>query len=881
MSAEPSFLSQTLQSITTTKMREQDKRRRAFKEHKAEVLEAAQASPDQRARLEVLLSGFKHLSSSNKGVWYVDSERKNAVRNVSRYLEQSQHDPSVSLTVLRGFEDNFRQKLDQESQRYDFADLYYRLLAEWTDARSEPIVNSEDPELDGPFEHVQRYNLQRLKDKFSSVVFTPLETDEVEIDAYMSSLFEDDHAADILQRLREGAAAFGRNFKERSAPFNSVVLKSCIQALLTNDLLNDAAKMTLSEFSQNDVVLDEIADVLNLRFSDIDNWSWEADEGMYYEPRRQGNGKYRIMMDQDILQALFLHYIAVSWCAEFKGVFRRLPFDSKFWKGFEKMSAEQVLRRYYFTGVKPSSTDGIEQAKANTFRTTFFLSSLPESLTDGSDPYGEDNYKDPNDDSKTGLGIRQMLLRQIATDVIIRRSLHGDVAVVQSDLQWYATGLPHTTLFAVLRFWGVPEDWIKFFRKFAEAPLRMSETPGENVRTRKRGIPITDAFEKLFGECVLFAMDVAVNRIANMTLIRFHDDLWLSGDPSQCASAWQTIESLVKVLGLDMNSKKTGSVYFSYKEKDAELAAKFPKGPVCMGMLKLTDEGQWTIDTPQVDKHRRQLQKQLGQCTSILSWVQTWNACMGKFFQTTFGKPANCFGQGHVDAILQTHARMQRELFDQHNGSVTEYLRELFSRRFAVKNIPDSFFFLPEEFGGLGLQNPFIPFFILKDQLMKDPLDRIREFEKAEKRMYKEDGELFFSLSDAKKRQRFKKADDGNTETSNIVTEKFFSFEEYTRCRETYSPLLRAAYVELMQKPSVQDVRLTDDIKPWFDELGYSHGMGWGSLTSENKWIMHLYAEELMKRFGALSIVDQNLLPSGVMKMLRKKKVTWQLILWD
>jgi hypothetical protein len=42
-----------------------------------------------------------------------------------------------------------------------------------------------------------------------------------------------------------------------------------------------------------------------------------------------------------------------------------------------------------------------------------------------------------------------------------------------------------------------------------------------------------------------------------------------------------------------------------------------------------------------------------------------------------------------------------------------------------------------------------------------------------------------------------------------------------------------------------------------------------------------LYAEELKNRFGALSIVDRNLLPSGVMKMLKRKKVTWQLILWD
>jgi len=84
-----------------------------------------------------------------------------------------------------------------------------------------------------------------------------------------------------------------------------------------------------------------------------------------------------------------------------------------------------------------------------------------------------------------------------------------------------------------------------------------------------------------------------------------------------------------------------------------------------------------------------------------------------------------------------------------------------------------------------------------------------------------------------------------------------------------------------MREPAKDDIQLSNDVKPWFEELGHSHKMGWTNLSSENKWIMHLYAEELKHRFGALSIVDRNLLPSGVMQMLKKKKVVWQLIIWD
>lgn len=168
------------------------------------------------------------------------------------------------------------------------------------------------------------------------MVCTPSETDEVEIDNCLNSLFEDEYAEVKLSHIRTKVARFAAQFKQRANPFDPEVLKQCIRALLTNDLLNNDAKATLSEFSTNDVVLLEIADVLNLRFFDLDK-----EEGMYYEPRKQANGKYRIMMDQDILQALFLHCIAVSWSEMLKQKFSKLANNDKFWRTENKPSKLQ------------------------------------------------------------------------------------------------------------------------------------------------------------------------------------------------------------------------------------------------------------------------------------------------------------------------------------------------------------------------------------------------------------------------------------------------------------------------------------------------------------------------------------------------------------
>jgi hypothetical protein len=887
MAAESKLLSQTLQSITNTKMREQDRRRKTFEASKSKILESITDVSDGRKRLDLLISGYEDLSPGNKGVYFVDRDRKNTTKNTTRYLDQSYYDPSISAAMMKNFEHKLEKKLDQESQRFEFANLYYRLLAEWTDAKSKPMEQTEEQgtQLDGSFEHVPKYDLQKLKDKFASVVFTPRETDEVEIDNYLAALFEDNHAQDLLKDIRKETASFAQRLKEDTAPFHTSMLKDCIRALLGNHLLNDDAKSTLSEFVTNPIVLEEIADVLNLRFADLDNWSWQVEGGMFYEPRDQLNGKTRIMMDMEILQAIFLHYIAISWCAHLKTMFARLPQSESFWKNRGRMNTEDKARHYYFTKDYPQSKSGLMALQEETFLSTFLNSSLPSSLTDGGDPYGEDaeeGTKEARDDSKTGLGRRQTFLRQLATDVLIRRSLHGDVAVVQSDLQWYATGLPHSTLWAVLRFWGIPEDFIALFKKYAEAPLRMSPTPGENVRTRKRGIPITDAFETLFGETVLFCMDVAVNRLSKATLIRFHDDLFLHGEPSETASAWEVIKDFVQLLGLDINASKTGSVVcLTDQTKDSGLVNRFPKGPVCIGMLQLSDTGDWTIDQDQVAAHTRQLQKQLGQCNSIMQFQSTWNACMGRFFQNTFGTPANCFGKAHIDAILETHAKMQKRLFEADGGSITTYLRRQIRARFGVEDVPDSFFFLPEEFGGLGLKNPFIPFLVLKNRVYEDPQSRMTEFCKEERRIYKEASEAYAALSASDRKRWFKKCFTEGTQEESILKEPFFSFEEFCAHREEHSRDLRRAFEELMCKPRVSDIKLAKEVEPWFEELTHTHGQSWNTMSSETKWTMNLYAEELKQRFGALSIVDKNLLPSGVMKMLKKKKVTWQLVIWE
>jgi uncharacterized protein with NRDE domain len=105
-------------------------------------------------------------------------------------------------------------------------------------------------------------------------------------------------------------------------PFTESSLRSCIRGLLTEDLLSEEKQDVLKYFEQNKVALTEIADVLNMRYADLQNWDWHADEGIPVLPRQQLNGKYRIWIDDDVLQTIFVQYIAVRLCNLLKAILK-------------------------------------------------------------------------------------------------------------------------------------------------------------------------------------------------------------------------------------------------------------------------------------------------------------------------------------------------------------------------------------------------------------------------------------------------------------------------------------------------------------------------------------------------------------------------------
>lgn len=880
------YLSRTLQSLTRSKIHELEKHRNTYETRKAETLATASNCPTLRERVAQLLVGTKKLSQG--------AEADNEIANIEHWVDQARFDSTIPSEKLEGFETHLRDRLDAYSRKLNLADLYARLLTEWMNPPSKNEDATNHPSEDEDFEIVdgrQKERLKQLCDQFEDMVFNPCETSPAEITSFLQGLFPGEDGVKSLESLRSKVRIESQSIWDQTDPFTVDSLSRCIRGIRTEEIISEQKQQTLKHFLDNKVVLNEIADVLNMRYADLRSWDWHADsEGVPVLPRQQLNGKYRIWMDDDVLETIFVEHICIRICQMLKDILKRFIEDEQsVWDvpTKPKMTRHDQLRRKYYCGEQ--LRESVEACRKAEFQNDFFLTALPDDEKSGWDYDGDGDEPDMEQGRKS---VKQMLLRKVVTETLLARHLHGEAVVIQSDLQWYATSIPHSTVYTALEFIGFSKDWVEFFRKYLETPLNMDKSfEGHDrvgPRKRRRGIPIAHASEKIIGELILFYMDLAVRRETGVLLYRLHDDIWLFGEPQRCAQSWEVMQRFANITGLAFNKSKTGSVYLS-KSIDPLIASRLPNKSVKIGFLMLDpSSGDWVVDHSQVEIHINQLKTQLDQCNSLLSWIRTWNSCIGRFFKNTFGEPAYCFGRPHIDAILTSYEKMHKAIFGTKTnnahcgGTLTEYLRNEITSRFGVSDIPDAFLFLPEKLGGLGVRNPFVSIFPIRQHLQNSPQELVELFLKSELAEY-DTAKRKFEKMTPKQRVRLleRLKPENSSEEDEIVSSSemhtFMTFAEWTRFRDETSSSLTALYQRLMDTPGQRSPGTTEKVESALRKAQKEFGLQ--CIDAEGKWILYMYAEDLLTKFGGLNLVDKQYLPTGVLDMIKEKKVTWQMVL--
>ncbi|PVH84330.1 hypothetical protein DL98DRAFT_485671 [Cadophora sp. DSE1049] len=862
--ASSDILSQTLSSITSIKLDEISYQRSSFETAKVELLDTARNNTDQASKVKALL---EINDGTLPGLGPVDDNTSTDFDNIARFLQQAKFDPSVSTAIQQEWQAKLEKQLDIHSLKYQYAALYGKLVNEWLSANADKPES--DTDMGSGFESIGRKEMHDQRQKWEDMVFKARDTDTAAIDSYLTKLFSS--TKDIKSAyysLRLETEAFEKQMAA-DVHFNQGSLTWVIKGLLRSDLVTDEKRKVLKDFLNNKVVLDEIADVLNMRMSALDKWKWDP-AGTPVEQRRQLNGRYRFYHDEDLLQTILLRYIGVKWSVFFKNAFEKFQQTDSVWKSsVARMTSTDRERREFFLGPGHAANVGVEARRSTHFEDEIFSEQLQGEIEEQRGGYGDDS-DDEQDTRKSGQQITQTLLHTLAAEIILKTRLGQDMTVVRTDFAWFGPSLPHSTMFAVLKFFKVSERWVDFFRRSLEAPMKfVQDGPDTPVQIRKRGTPISGPLSDFLAETVLFCLDFAFNQESKgLRLYRLHDDIWFWGSDEQCVGGWEIMTKFASLAGLEFNEEKTGSVRIVRPRSSSTAPAKvhpsLPKGDVRWGFLKLDSQsGCFLIDQESVDRHIEELRLQLDACKSIFDWIHVWNIYGARFFGNNFGKPANSFGLAHVDMLLQTFARIQAKLFAGTGGSVTSTLKQMITDRFGVTDIPEGYLYFPMSMGGLDLKSPFIDLYLIRGSISTRP------------DVYMDN---FFTSEDADYRAAKKAFENGTSHGHNKADyslkkkygdHDFMSMEEFTRYQELTSSNLARAYELLTKEPDVEKVKITAEVTTAIRAK-------WRSLSPYQQWVIQLYASNMIARFGGLNVVDKGLLPTGMVSMFRESRFKWQ-----
>ncbi|KAF9526232.1 hypothetical protein CPB83DRAFT_837589 [Crepidotus variabilis] len=862
--------------------------RLAFKEH-SKVLDEANKQTDTVKKVELLTKAIKSWTGSGSVHDTKIIEGKLHLNDLEYWIQQAKKDPSFSDDIAQSWADVLEQHIKHTATRFNAARLFGKLFNEWLKSGDSSTVAyqgpSEEPgeaseaatHNDAPSSvEVGRKEMYNQKAKLQSIVFEDHLIDTERLKSYLKKLFELEESTKALENLRRELKEFSYHFKRRKIATKDV--QDSLTSLLASGLMDEEKRVTLKAIQDNATVLEEVASVLNMRIASIQSWSWPND-GVLVEFRRHLNGKYRAFTDPEIVDGLLLHYIGIHWQAKLKRG-RVLDHPQARTDNAGQSNLEAIM------------------LQESTSRTTRY-----DDLVDAPEP--------SDDDPSSPAQIKRALLHIITTESYLNQAIKGSHTILRSDFEWFGPSLPHKSILTILEFMGMSKTWLGFYDAFLTAPIYF---PGESPRVRLCGTPISYSLSVVCGEAVLFMMDYAVNQRSNgLHLYRMHDDLWLwDSNPSKVATGWEEMNIYTELVGLKFNQGKTGSAYVGPKTKEVE---RLPKGDIRRGFLQFNvDKARFIIAQTDVDSHIVEMRRQLASTKSVFGWVNAYNKYMMFFLRNFGGLPANCVGNDHLMDMMDTLGRIQRQLFAETEvGGAVGYLRKIIKERFDTTGLPEGYFYLPTASGGLELHNTMLDLLSLtkRDKPLSLPHTDLSFEKKAKKEeniasnfsyAAEDDSDLepedeldvdenMFSeekvVAEHKFSERIKhdkaeyntlkevweqNRDNGRSKNGHYLVENkpsFMPFDEFISLREQWHSGWGNSYRNMQLTPPPVSVQLVPKVR----ELMEHGSVTWDELDWYQKWVVSMYGEEVVKRFGRLEAVDPNLIPIGMLELFKSSRM--------
>ncbi|KAF2737014.1 hypothetical protein EJ04DRAFT_510583 [Polyplosphaeria fusca] len=913
------LISPALRQAADLKVDEFYREKEAFKKHYQDNSAIIAAGDDTLKRLSILLEGITKL--------YPHIEDDDDLETTRRYIEQAQNDQSVSESKLQNLEKKLMEKVTLQMNRLEVTSLHVDILQEaMSPNTSIPSMATklEKTILEDGFEVVEN-ELEDVFEAFEKNTFKSKDVQVDELNSYLDELFDGDNGKQALQYLREDITEYANSISNGTEHLDEETLEWCINNLISEGMINDDTKATLQRYLQSPQAIREVKSALNMK--SIRRWNWkDADKGLPLTVQQDSNGRHCIGVDEDIVDLLFLHTLSISFGIKLKECLTDLVLDGSVWARSKPIPPEDMDKRdYYLLNPRPTHRKPgtkytvctmchdpspvmtpapmppmayapppppmvevvrrrktkrrirpsapfvgfhLEEERFRYYMRHFFLKRLPNRV--GASP------------EITPLKETQAnLIKHLATERRVQTAFNSGAGFITTNFGSFASLLPHKTILTLLKFIGMPQQWLDFFTRFLEAPLNTSLlNNGNYVVTRKNGLTSAHGMEPLLSELVLFFLDFSVHKKTGAYLYRLRDEMYVPCTANEVEPFVDAISQFKRTMGL---------------ETDHEIAW----GPISIGFLDfkwyLADPVNFKINMSRVEVEACWVKKQLSACTTILEWIRVWNETMGIYAAHNFGPLAEVFGKAHLDAVTGAYNRMHEIIFD--GSNLTAHLIHLLTTRFPTLSSPpfalEPLLYLPTAYGGLGVKNPYITLNLARN-LVKDPNAAIKCYLDSERAYYDKAAANFSALKPdaiARKLDSIFNNDEpriaaalGDDRTS------FMPFKDFVAHRESmpYPPLplppypapLPTAYTPVPAMVPMYNALLLEpvDHMPCSDRVSDEvracarKGLDmkyWRRLKGEERWVLQLYADECFERYGGLEIWVGGAVPMEVLRIVR------------
>jgi hypothetical protein len=910
----PPIIPAELVQAATLKIEELNRTKETFKKRYQNSAAANDANSDTLQRATDLLNQIKTLDP------YLEKQEDLLI--ISRYLEQAKDDRSVSHAKLEKFEKQLLNKVAIHRNCLEVSSLHTELLKETINANASTAsvaAKLEKAALEDEFEIVEQ-ELDEEHDKFEKNAFASPQGNVEEFEKWLATMYEGESCEEALSVLREHIEEYGDSVISGAREMEDEDVEWCIKDLLERRSLNDDQTKKLQGFLLSPAAIREIRSTINMK--SVRHWNWSnAEQGLPVTARLNSEGKYRIFIDEDIIDMLFLHTLAIGWSAKLKEYLKDVITAWNVRTRNNMPSLEHLHKREYYlmgprmavqrkppqktictvchptpmpqpppmVGLPPPPPPGVyalpprkTKSKKNT--------RIPITPYGGSNIYDEQYRSYTRDFLFARLPNREgcmpevtprtetqaQLLKQLAAEAKFRHAIDGELHGLALNFESFAASLPHQIILAALKFIGVSQQWLEVFTRFLQAPLNLGPLvrgTSDRVLNRTAGVPENHGMELFMGELVLSFFDFAVQQKTGGHLYRIGHQGYFIGKQDQVNDARSSILELSKIMGLD--------------------ALCTPLSAEPIGFLKMrVDEKSvdFTIQNGLVDEYAHRVKKQLGASTTVLNWIRVWNTTMGTYAAHLFGPLANVFGKDHLDAVTQAYNRMNEIIFGE--SSLTEHCKFLLvthlGPKLSILSLSlEALIYLPTAYGGLGVKNPYITLNLARD-LEKDPNAEIQAYFDSEK-VYYEDAKTAFGnkRQDVRERHIATLCNDDKEKIASTFgpdgQNTFWTFEEMTKHREQLCyPIIPLPYPRVCGIPNILTVfnrmldEPTDQIE-WTDQVsdkirelsGRNRMKRWINLSGEDRWVLQMYSEECFERYGSLEIWHGESVPMELLSLVR------------